>query len=66
MNGAGIMLQDMILNSAVETAFVGKKARLTIKIFVHDLGHSRLVGMLDMEGANLAAALDKRNDGPLV
>src|SRR5271169_6486211 len=60
------MVGNVLIRPTVEPAFVGMKSAFLGDVSIDDAGNGRLVGVLDMEGTNGTAALDKRDDGSLV
>jgi hypothetical protein len=62
----GFMRGEMFLGTSVEAAFVGMQAAFLGDVFANDLGDVCLVSNCHMEGTDVTAALDQRNDGALV
>src|SRR4051812_46912254 len=60
------MGDNVVESIGVNSALVGVQPGLTSHVAAHDLVDGGLVGVLDVEAANLAATLDERNDGALL
>src|SRR5690242_10027064 len=60
------VLQKQVLRGAIEAAFVGVQARLVMHVVLDDTEHGFLIGNGDMERANTATALHKRDDRALI